>query len=77
LAGARIATYDVGGAAEVVGSGGAAGRVVRGGDVGGLVAAVRQLMDDPSPGRLDVLDAYDWPSVAQRFVAALDGLQTP
>jgi glycosyltransferase involved in cell wall biosynthesis len=71
LAGARIATYDVGGAAEVVGSGGAVGRVVRVGDTGGLRRAVRDLLDDTTTAEVSVLKRYDWPAVADRFVEEL------
>jgi glycosyltransferase involved in cell wall biosynthesis len=72
LAGARIATYDVGGAAEVVGSHGAPGLVVSPGDATGLAAAVQELLDYDDTGDRGVLEAYDWPAVTDRFLAALE-----
>jgi glycosyltransferase involved in cell wall biosynthesis len=71
LAGARIATYDVGGAAEVVGSGGAHGVVVPAGDAAALSRGVHDLLDDRSTGNRAVLLRYDWPAVAGRFVDEL------
>jgi glycosyltransferase involved in cell wall biosynthesis len=73
LAGARIATYDVGGAAEVVGSGGAAGRVVPAGDVSALRLAVSQLLEGETTSCPEVLWQYDWPRLADRFLAELIG----
>ncbi len=71
LAGARIATYDVGGAAEVVGSGGASGVIVAVGDQAGLRRAVARLVDDGGGGDRTVLDRYDWAAVADRFATEL------
>jgi glycosyltransferase involved in cell wall biosynthesis len=72
LAGARIATYDVGGAAEVVGSGGAPGRVVPVGDEVALRGAVRELLDTDELADHDLLQRYDWSAVADRYVAELE-----
>jgi glycosyltransferase involved in cell wall biosynthesis len=77
LAGARIVTHDVGGAAEVVGSGAAPGRVVPSGDIDALVTAARQALDDDSRGEPERLRAYDWTAVAERFVTALQEVAVP
>lgn len=71
FAGASIATYDVGGAAEVVGSGGAPGRIVPVGDTAGLLAATKDLLAETRPGKPALLRRYDWPAVVDRFEAAL------
>lgn len=70
LAGARIATYDVGGAAEVVASGGAPGLIVPA-DRRLLVKAVLDLLASDAPGDPRILAAYDWPAVTDRFEDAL------
>jgi glycosyltransferase involved in cell wall biosynthesis len=75
LCGARIATYDVGGAAEVVSSGGAVGVVLPSGDAVGLRAAVVRLLDEEAqPADPTLLHAFDWAGVTDRFQATLEGL---
>lgn len=72
-AGARLVTYDVGGAAEVMRAG-AIGEVVHSGAIEALTAATTRVLD------LDWrwpegLTAYTWPNIAQRYEQALSHLR--
>ena len=71
---APLVTTDAGALPEVVG--GDAGLRVRAGDVDGLAAALRQVLDDPGrgerlgrAGRQRVLDRYTWRTTAERTAA--------
>jgi glycosyltransferase involved in cell wall biosynthesis len=78
-AGVPAVVYDVGGLGEIVGAFGA-GRVVAAGDIAGLEAALRELLDDADElaqaraGALHARDALTWESAAAAHLAVYEEL---
>jgi glycosyltransferase involved in cell wall biosynthesis len=78
-AGVPAVVYDVGGLGEVVGRFGA-GRVVPAGDVKGLAASLRELLDDPEAlgaareGAESARDTLTWDAAAEAHLALYEEL---
>ena len=78
-AGVPAVVYDVGGLGEIVGAFGA-GRVVPAGDVAGLEAALRELLDDADElaqaraGALHAREALTWETAAAAHLAVYEEL---
>jgi len=78
-AGVPAVVYDVGGLGEVVGRFGA-GRVVPAGDVEGLAAALRELLDDPEAlaaarkGAGSARETLTWDAAAEAHLALYEEL---
>lgn len=72
VAGARVATYPVGGSDEVF-AGGVVGGIAPSGDVTALARIARQALDlewiEPT-----LLERYSWPAVARVYLATLRGM---